>query len=202
VNELNIGIKLLFYNGELKKNSNGGFIYGYMRPYDVNHYRYTIYLGFDIGITSTELSKVIFHELTHIMDYIKESEVQYKSYHHEFDFENTDLPNPIVKEIFYRLWDTSERNAYQSGGIGVNMQEYVDKLYNLIERVYSDNSVDWKEVKEYLIKSYSNNKTKNRQITKNTSLEKVKKYFIETSLKLLKKFIKKIDLWKATYMKL
>jgi len=193
-------IRVLFHPFDTKKNTsgmikahftveNGSFSSylsnGYIQEYPI------IFMEIDSNITVQKIYRTLLHETTHYLDWITRKSTNYKRYNHQTNwvFFNQQNINQKVASILYFLWDNTEFNAYQSNG---QINTFINNLYNMIEDVYYDNTIDWNAVKEYLVKTYSDNETKNKQITKNTSLEKVKKYFIETSMALLKKFIKKI----------
>ena len=193
-------IRVLFHPFDTKKNTSGmikayftvenGSFSSYLRSGRIEEYP-IIFVEIDTNITEGKIYRTLLHETTHYLDWITRKTKNYKRYNHQTNSVYFTQPNinQKVADVLYFLWDNTEFNAYQSNE---KINTCINNLYNMIEDVYYDNTIDWNVVKEYLVKTYSNNETRNKQITKNTSLEKVKKYFIETSMALLKKFIKKI----------
>lgn len=150
-----------------------------------------IFMEIDSNITEQKIYTTLLHEITHYLDWITWKGKKYKRYKHQTQdvYNIQENIDPKVANILYFLWDNTEFNAYQSSD---QINTWVNNFHTMIEEVYNDKTIDWNAVKEYLIKKYSDNETQNKQITPNTSLDKVKKYFIVTSMHLLKKFIKKI----------
>lgn len=130
----------------------------------------------------------LIHEVTHLVDGLIQEYVGYKShYYFTPHMEHMGLPEE-AKYILYALWTTSEFNAW-SFNIETNKRQgydYCDLLMGYLSRLYKNNDTDvWSKIKLYVALADCNDKLMNMD------LYQFKKYFIDTSLKLLKKMVKK-----------
>jgi len=150
-----------------------------------------INIYFDNTFNIIAIKSFILHELTHCIDNFIRIKSRPKKFHrHSITGElmnSKNFPFPI-KLLFYHLWDNTEFNAWQT---------YYDKdwlVNRLIDSLKKANEINenmvWIKVHHYLMQS----KIKPMGCYE-TNILGVKKYFIKTSFKLLKKFIKKIKLW-------
>jgi hypothetical protein len=137
--------------------------------------------------------RALMHEFTHIIDFIigrrnkRPSSFGYT--HQSHLFEGYNLPVCITR-ILYCLWDGSEFNAWQAylkSDLDL-FNEHFEQLMNFLTEANEINDEEtWEELKRYLtdkVNIYCKFKT----------IDWVKKYFIDTSFKLLKKFTKKTEL--------
>ena len=137
--------------------------------------------------------KVLIHEFTHVIDIIigrrNGNPFHYGYVHQKYLFENYSLPNYITW-VLYHLWDTSEFNAkqvdYKSDPDTFNRNFEI--LMNCITKANNtDDEKLWEEVKRYLYERFN-------MFFKFKTTAWIKKYFINTSFKLLKKFTKKVEI--------
>ena len=135
--------------------------------------------------------RALLHEFTHVVDFIigrKKGNGGCFGYSHQIEGDNS-LPDCIAWPMYF-LWDTSEFNAWQTE---VNYDtDLFNKHFEQIMKYLSDaNKINdeetWNNVKNYLVGKIGSR-------IENKTPAGVKKYFIDTSLKLLDKFTKKVKL--------
>lgn len=129
---------------------------------------------------------VALHELTHAVDEMIDrwTGSKMKRYRHQV-LEVDSLPI-CIRQLLYILWDTREFTAWQAtvenGGIDFN--EFVDSIQGWLNDAYRINDPEiWGNVSLYIMMSTGINKNSPRA---------TKKYFIDTTYKKFKKFVKKI----------
>jgi len=144
-------------------------------------------ISVDNTLNIVNLKSFILHELTHSIDKLIRLKTKYKVYRHNplgDLMQSKEFPK-IIKIIFYHLWDTYEFNAWQTysdiNGLVNRLNEYIEKAKRI-----EDKNV-WMQVKFYLIQS----KVKPFGYIYEPQ-ENVKNYFINTSLKKLKIFKRKV----------
>lgn len=130
----------------------------------------------------------LIHEVTHLVDGLIQEYIGYKSHYYFVpQMEHMGLPDE-AKYILYTLWTTSEFNAW-SFNVETNKRrgyDYCELLMDYLKKLYSNNDTDvWTRIKLYVSLSSANDKLMNMD------LYQFKKYFIDTSFRLLKKMVKK-----------
>lgn len=124
------------------------------------------------------------HEMTHVLDAenkgLSRNQGWYKMSH---AFQNN---NPVA-DIIYRLWTTTERNAYTTYAYeptAANYKNYIARLSDKIDQVEKSDIplAYWKSIAEYIFPG---------QFKENTSAEAIKNFFVKKSRFLLSKFAKK-----------
>ena len=139
------------------------------------------------GVTLDNIFGLLSHEVTHALDMQTYFNKNYSIKTHNLQDAETNsfVDDEKVREILYRLWDTTEFNAQQVPMHSQYHQDFFEHIMNLLNDINNDVSIDWNQVKNLLM--YETDKIK-----KSTSPETVKKYFLTTSLKKLKKYVQKV----------
>ena len=145
------------------------------------------------NITEIEDKKVVYnmisHELTHFMDYKRNYDTDSQSKGYLADVEYDRGYKDVIENIIYRLWNTTERNAYTATVVDYDyFKDYVKRLKDNIEFINDKANPDnvelerWQSIAKRLFPSY---------VKPNTPWEKYKNIFIKKSQFLLNKFYKK-----------
>lgn len=173
---------------------------------------YNIFIEIYIGnnVTLDGLLQGLRHELTHAIDmriaewgnsFFGGKNIKYRN--HQIDNTTyTEIPMEL-KQIMYVLWDTSEFNAWQSSYSikGGDFNGFVETMMRYLEKANEIDDLDvWNAVRYYLVNKnalildFGVVSTYGHRDFRRSPLSAVKKYFIDTSFKKLKKFIKKVKL--------
>lgn len=130
--------------------------------------------------TIEQVKSVLLHEITHVVDELICMFKGYKQYRHQPDDYLSIFP-PAVGEVIYRLWDTTEFNAWQTN---LDLNEFVEDIMEDLQKANEINEpFFWLILGGYLESAAGMRSTQSPQ--------RIKKYFLSTSFKLLKKYIKK-----------
>ena len=182
--------------------------------YNTNLYNIYIELFLGSNITPDSLLQGLRHELTHAIDmrisewknsFFGGGNIKYRN-HQINDSEYQEIPMEL-KLLMYVLWDTAEFNAWQSsyGVKGGDFNGFIEKMMGYLEKANSINDPEvWNAVRYYLVNKNAlfppgfiaggSFGTYGHRDFRRSPLDAVKKYFIDTSFKKLKKFIKKVKL--------
>lgn len=149
--------------------------------------------GVNVMITpNTELNtivKLLMHEFTHIYDELINKETGFKDGDLYSGIDNSyDVPKSIL-DIIYHLWIPTEFSAFQTtyDFKDENFNAMVERFMRYIREAYelpTTNESAWRGIKNILF-----NHIPNRY--KRCTVEAFKKYFVNQSLVLMKKLIKK-----------
>ena len=138
------------------------------------------------GINAHFNVQTLRHEITHFFDMRFAEQQGRKMQRHSYSGLDTHIDNDDVKDILYGLWDNTEFNAFQANITYAKLVNFKNQTEKILDELENDWSfTTWNEIKEYFEDSL------NPQFWENKSLEYVKKYFLATTRKLLKKFIRK-----------
>ena len=136
------------------------------------------------------IKSVLLHELTHAVDAFISKVTGYKANSHQPD--GTFMFGREVSTILYRLWDTSEFNAWQSYG---DLNNFVETTMECLEKANEINDTNfWEALGGYLMMNHLIGRGGRMSSRNMRNGARVKKYFINTSFNRLKKFIKKFKL--------
>lgn len=140
--------------------------------------------------------EVYFHEITHALDFYIFNIIKNKQRGHDFgvDFiKNNYIRQKIngldtMNKILYRLWDTSERNAYQLNALlgETYCNEYIEGLKSDIDYLSTLSP------KEIIWKKLMNSKEITKPARASVSVNSFKNFFIKKSYYLLELFTKKL----------
>lgn len=133
-----------------------------------------------------KIKSVLLHEITHVFDGVISIFTNSKSHRHQPGGELDVLPR-CISDVLYRLWDTTEFNAWQTF---YDFNRFVEDIMVRLEDANEiNNDLVWYMFGLYL--------TKNKVRIPNSYIrnaKRLKKYFLDTSFRQLKKYIKKYDL--------
>lgn len=136
------------------------------------------------------IKSVLLHELTHAVDALISKVTGYKTNSHQPN--DTFMFGQEVSIILYRLWDTSEFNAWQSYG---DLNNFVETTMEYLEKANEINDTHfWEALGGYLMMNHLIGRGVKMSPRNMRNGARVKKYFINTSFNKLKKFIKKFKL--------
>lgn len=153
--------------------------------FDFKHGAPVFNLNFTTG-SDDEIYQTLRHEITHFFDMRFAEQQGRKMQRHSYSGLDTHIDNDDVKDILYGLWDNTEFNAFQANITYAKLVNFKNQTEKILDELENDWSfTTWNEIKEYFEDSL------NPQFWENKSLEYVKKYFLATTRKLLKKFIRK-----------
>jgi hypothetical protein len=157
--------------------------------YDV--YEPVVECYFGSNTTENDIFDCIIHELSHAVDSLILNEKPNIIHHTHQKKQMVDYNLPqCIQDLLYILWDTTEFNAWQTTyhRVGGDFNEFFETMMYNLEKAYEidDNNV-WSSLRYYLI-------SRGMEKFKTVQLSSIKKYFINTTFKKLKKFIKKIKL--------
>lgn len=161
------------------KQIGGGF-------YDTAYGLPTVNINMHENTSVNELFELLMHEITHALDSEIKKNKKYKNYNHKYSIIPETL-NEDIREILYMLWDTSERNAWQTSAYDKDVD--INYFYNNVTEYLSkfEQEIDedtLERLRDYFARTIDLKWT-------HATLNKVKKYFIITSKKQLKKFVTK-----------
>jgi len=177
--------------------------------YNSNLYIIYVNIFFGRNITPDGILQGLRHELTHAVDmrisewrnsFFGGKNIKYRN--HQITDEYSEIPMEL-KELMYVLWDTSEFNAWQTSYSikGNDFNGFVDRMMKNLKKANEINDPKiWTAVKYYLVNKNTlflgggNLGTYGHRDFRKSPLDAVKKYFINTCFKKLKKFIKKVKL--------
>lgn len=149
--------------------------------------------GVNVMVTpNTELNtiaKLLMHEFTHIYDELRNKETGFKDKDLYSGIRSSyDVPKSIL-DIIYHLWIPTEFSAFQTtyDFKDENFNAMVERFMGYIREAYelpTTNESAWRGIKNILISHIPNR-------YKRCTVEAFKKYFVNQSLALMKKLIKK-----------
>ena len=132
----------------------------------------------------------LIHEFTHVTDFVlgmRNGNNGYYGHKHQVEL-GYQLP-PCIMYVMYYLWDTSEFSAYQAyvnSDIDLFNEHFEEIMKYLNKANEINNEKTWANLRKYLAEKVD------LKMGKRTTAW-IKKYFIDTSFKLLKNFTKKVD---------
>lgn len=143
------------------------------------------------------IAKLLMHEFTHVFDEVKNKETNFKDDDLYTNLDSLyDVPKGIV-QIIYHLWIPTEFNAFQTtfDFKDDNFNEMFERFMGYIKEAYelpTTKGTGWRD--DYVskwnkIRSAVQNHIPNRY--HNCSVESFKRYFVNQSLALMKKLVKK-----------
>ena len=187
-NTYSVVVKLCYFPDKIFDNGVGGTTY---TPQSLNDKNIEVILNINKDAELPFIYRALVHEFTHVIDFIngiKNGNDTYFGYKHQMELGYA-IPVCIMK-VMYLLWDNSEFNAWQAN-VNNNTDLFNEHFEEIMKCLNKANEIDdentWNNVKNYLVGKIGSR-------IENKTPAGVKKYFIDTSLKLLDKFTKKVKL--------
>ena len=186
-NTYSVVIKLCYFPDKIFDYGVGGITY---TPKSLDDKNIEVILNVNKDAELPFIYRALTHEFTHVIDFItsrKKGKDSYFGYQHQMEL-GYEIPSCIMK-VMYLLWDNSEFNAWQTN-VNNNtdlFNEHFEEIMNCLNKANEINDErTWNNVRKYLA-------DKVKQSLSNKTSMWIKKYFIDTSFKLLKKFTKKVS---------
>ena len=145
-------------------------------------------ININLEVTKTATFETIkssfLHEITHVVDILIGLFKGYTSYRHQPNSFLSVFP-PSISEVIYRLWDTTEFNAWQTE---TDLNDFVETI---MEDLKEANKINDRQI-WLVLGAYLGSANQRKPAKRNLrNPDRIKKYFISTSFNKLKKFIKK-----------